>query len=90
MNRRSAADEVMPALERTALVANDVAAFMLGGGNLPGVEMARIFIASTRSIERALRRFDVPFIASMRRSSSVRLPNHSQTSSSSHAHPRPL
>jgi hypothetical protein len=53
------------ALERSALVTNNVAAFMLGRGNLPGVEMARIFIAAMRSIERALRRYEVPLIASV-------------------------
>jgi len=53
------------ALERNALISNHVAAFMLGGGNIPGAEMARIFIASLRSMQRALRRYEVPFIASI-------------------------
>lgn len=58
-------------LERQALVANNVAAFMLGRGDLPGAEMARIFINAMRTVERALRRYEVPFIASVSRTSVV-------------------
>jgi PIN like domain len=53
------------ALERKALISHQAAAFMLGGGNQPGAEMARIFVESRRRMERALRRFDVPLIASI-------------------------
>lgn len=58
-------------LERDALLKNNVAAFMLGRGNVPGAEMARIFISAMRSIQRVVRRYEVPVIASVAVSAKV-------------------
>ena len=44
---------------------------MLGKGNVPGAEMARIFLAAMRSIHRVVRRYDVPLIASVAVSAKV-------------------
>jgi hypothetical protein len=59
------------ALEFEAVVNNRVAAFMLGRADLPGAEMAQVFLKSMRSVERALRRFEPPIIASVSKSSTV-------------------
>ncbi len=66
--KRTRRDEFAPLSLAKASAGASVVAFMLGGGNLPGAEMARIFVESIRSMERALRSFDVPFIASISRS----------------------
>jgi hypothetical protein len=58
-------------LERRALLSNNVAAFMLGKGDIPGAEMAKVFINSMRTMQRALRRFDVPIIATVNRGGGV-------------------
>lgn len=58
-------------LEFEALINNRVAAFMLGRADLPGLEMAAIFTKSMRSVERALRRFEPPIIASVSKNCTV-------------------
>ena len=51
-----------------------MATFILGGGNLPGAQIARVVLEPRRSMERTLRRLDVPFIASVSRSCLVSVP----------------
>jgi PIN like domain len=51
-------------LERRALLNANVAAFMLGRGDVTGAATAAAFIAALPRMTRALRRLDVPFIGS--------------------------
>jgi hypothetical protein len=50
------------ALERNALLAANVAAFMLGRGDASGPAMARTFVAALPRIKTSLRRFEVPLV----------------------------
>lgn len=52
-------------MERTALEAGRVVAFVLTGGNLSGAEMARAFIKAYPRMRKLLRDHDPPFIASV-------------------------
>lgn len=52
-------------LERRALLENDVAAFMLGRGEVSGTRMVEVFVKALDGMQRALRRFDVGLIASV-------------------------
>jgi hypothetical protein len=50
-------------LERQALIAADVAAFILGRSDLTGPQMAKIVVTALSAMKRALRRFPPPLIA---------------------------
>jgi hypothetical protein len=50
-------------VERTALTQAGVAAFFLGRSDLTGPQMASAIVTALPAMRRALRRFDVPFIA---------------------------
>lgn len=50
-------------VERSALVEAGVAAFFLSRRDLTGPQMASLFIKALPAMKRALRRFQVPFIA---------------------------
>ena len=52
-------------LQRRALLAANVAAFVLARGDVTGSVMAGAFVAALPRMKKALRRFDVPFIASV-------------------------
>lgn len=52
-------------LELEALLASGTAAFLLGRGHLTGEQMGDVLIRAMPRILRALRRFDVPTIASI-------------------------
>ena len=52
-------------LPRRALLAAEVAAFMLARGDVNGAVMASAFVDALPRMKKALRRFDVPFIASV-------------------------
>ena len=56
-------------LEREALLAAGVRAFVLTSGNLRGAEMAEIFVRHLRRMERLARRTPPPFIARVTRTS---------------------
>lgn len=53
------------ALELAAIVASNVACFSLGQGNLKADQMAQAFIEARRRMEKALRRFPPPMIATV-------------------------
>ncbi len=53
------------ALERGTLLSANVAAFMLGRGDMKGPQMAAAFIAALPRMTKALRRSDVPIIATV-------------------------
>jgi hypothetical protein len=53
------------ALERGTLLAAEVAAFMLGRGDLTGPRMATIFVTALPRMLKVLRRWDVPIIATV-------------------------
>jgi hypothetical protein len=53
------------ALEREALLAARVAAFMLGRGDMNGRQMAAAFIAALPRIAKVLRRWEVPIVATV-------------------------
>ena len=50
-------------VERMALTEAGVAAFFLGRSDLTGAQMASAIVTALPAMRRALRRFDVPFIA---------------------------
>jgi hypothetical protein len=52
-------------VEREALLAAGVAAFFLGRSDLRGDQMASAFLEAMSAMKKALRRFSVPFIASV-------------------------
>jgi predicted nuclease of predicted toxin-antitoxin system len=52
-------------LELRALLQADVACVMLGRGNLSAEAMGNLFSDNLRRVERALRRFQVPLIATL-------------------------
>jgi PIN domain-containing protein len=54
-------------LERGALSAGHLASFMLASSNLTGAEMAEAFVRAIPRMKKVLRRFHVPFIASVPR-----------------------
>jgi hypothetical protein len=53
------------ALEREALLFANVAAFMLGRGDMKGPHMAATFLIGLPRMTRVLRRWDVPLIATV-------------------------
>jgi PIN like domain len=53
------------AIERSTLLSSNVAAFMLGRGDLKGPQMAAIFIAALPRMTKVLRRWDVPIVATV-------------------------
>jgi hypothetical protein len=53
------------ALERGTLLSANVAAFMLGRGDMKGPQMATIFMAALPRMTKVLRRWDVPIIATV-------------------------
>jgi hypothetical protein len=53
----------MSELERQALLAAGVAAFILGRSDLTGAQMATAIVTALSAMKRALRRFPPPFIA---------------------------
>jgi predicted nuclease of predicted toxin-antitoxin system len=53
------------ALEREALLAAGVAAFMLGRGDISGAQMAAAFVTSLSAMKRALRRWKAPMIGTV-------------------------
>jgi hypothetical protein len=53
------------ALERGALLSANVAAFMLGRGDMKGPQMAATFIAALPRMATILRRWDVPIVATV-------------------------
>lgn len=61
------------ALELLAVVEGGVACFQLGRGDLGGPAMASGFLTGMPRIHRALRRFDVPLVASVALSGAVRV-----------------
>jgi PIN like domain len=52
-------------LQRRALLSASVAAFVLARGDVSGGLMASAFVAALPRMKKTLRRFDVPFIASV-------------------------
>ena len=52
-------------LERSALLSANVAAFMLGRGDLRGAEMARAFVRALPRMKTVLRRWELPLIAAV-------------------------
>jgi hypothetical protein len=52
-------------LQRRVLLSADVAAFVLARGDVSGPVMAAAFVMALPRMHKALRRFDVPFIASV-------------------------
>lgn len=60
-------------LERAALMAAKVGAFILTSGDLQGEEMAQIFVTALPAISRFLAKHRKPFIAKVARSGSVSL-----------------
>ncbi len=58
-------------MERHALQSAGVAAFFLGRSDLTGPQMAAIVVGALQTMRRALRRFDVPFIARISSSGEV-------------------
>lgn len=53
------------ALERNALLSSNVAAFMLGRGDMKGPQMAATFIAALPRMTKVLRRWDIPIVATV-------------------------
>ncbi len=53
------------ALERRALLSANIAAFMLGRGDMKGPQMATVFIAALPRMTKVLRRWDVPIVATV-------------------------
>jgi hypothetical protein len=53
------------ALERGTLLSANVAAFMLGRGDMKGPQMAAVFITALPRMRRVLRRWDVPIVATV-------------------------
>ena len=53
------------ALERGALLSANVAAFILGRGDMKGPHMAATFIAALPRMAKVLRRWDVPIVATV-------------------------
>lgn len=60
-------------LELRAILEGQVACFQLGRGDLGGAAMAAAFIAAMPRIQRALRRFHVPFVAAVAATGGVRV-----------------
>jgi predicted nuclease of predicted toxin-antitoxin system len=60
-------------LERVAIVQAKVACFMLGSGNMKADDMARLFIDNLRRMERVLRRYRVPLVATLASGGGVRV-----------------
>jgi hypothetical protein len=60
-------------LERRALVAAKVAAFMLGNGQLAAADMARAFLDAVPRIHKVLRRYEPTTVATVTRSGGVSL-----------------
>jgi hypothetical protein len=60
-------------VERDALQTAGVAAFFLGRSDLRGEQMAAAFVAARPAIKKALRRFAIPFIASVSVSGDVHI-----------------
>jgi hypothetical protein len=52
-------------LERETLLAANVAAFMLGRGDMKGPQVAATFLAAVPRMARVLRRWDVPIVATV-------------------------
>ena len=52
-------------LERETLLAANVAAFMLGRGDMKGPQMAATFLAAVPRMSRVLRRWDLPIVATV-------------------------
>lgn len=59
------------ALERGALLSSNVAAFMLGRGDMAGPRMASVFVTALPRIVKAVRRWEAPMIATVTASGSV-------------------
>lgn len=53
------------AIERGTLLSANVAAFMLGRGDMKGPQMAATFIAALPRMTRVLRRWDLPLVATV-------------------------
>ena len=62
-------------VEFSALLAANVAAFVLTSGNLTGAETAAAFVRAYPRMRKVLRDFEVPFVASVKRNGSVSLLN---------------
>lgn len=60
-------------LELEAILASGVACFSLGHGNLKAEQMARAFVTARPRMERVLRRYDPPIIATVTVSGHVRV-----------------
>ncbi len=60
-------------LELRALLQAKVACVMLGRGNLTAEAMGKLFSDNLRRIERALRRFQVPLVATLSTGGSLRI-----------------
>ena len=61
------------ALELQAILASEVACFSLGHGNLKAEQMAKAFVAARPRVERVLRRYGPPIIATVPAAGYVRV-----------------
>jgi hypothetical protein len=53
------------ALERGALLSSNVAAFILGQGDMTGPQMASVFVTALPRMKKVLRRWDLPIVATV-------------------------